>query len=75
MKRIPIAVAKKIAKDYGYDQILIYGRKVGKNPEPHGEHITTYGVTKEHCSVMARISQHLQKVIGWKPETTKGDLK
>lgn len=67
MKRIPIAAARRIAEDYGYDQVVIYARKVGDDPEPHGEHITTYGVTKVHCSVAARISARLQEVMGWKP--------
>jgi len=66
MKRIPIAAAKRIAKDYGYDQIIIYARKVGENPEPNGEHMTTYGVNKAHCSVAARIGKFLQhEIMGW----------
>lgn len=66
MKRIPIAAAKRIAKDYGYDQVIIIARKVGVDPEPHGEHMTTYGVNREHCGVAARVGSFLQrKVMGW----------
>ena len=69
MKRIPIKAAQRIAEEYGYDQVVIYARKVGKDPNPHGEHMTTYGVTKEHCDVAARIGDHLKyKVMGWKKE-------
>lgn len=67
MKPIPITEARAIAQTYGYDQVLIYGRKVGEAPEPHGEHLTTYGVTKAHCRVAAQISATLQKFMGWKP--------
>jgi hypothetical protein len=66
MKRIPIKAAKEIAELYGYDQVMIYARKVGVDPEPHGEHMTTYGVTKAHCGAMAKIARYLQtKIMGW----------
>ena len=61
VKLIPISAAEKIAKQYGYDQIIIYARKVGE-----GEHMTTYGVNKEHCSAAALIGNFLKyKVMGW----------
>ncbi len=62
---IPIAAARRIARAYGYDQIVIYGRRVGEAPDG-GEHLTTYGTTPEHCSVAARMSEVLQKFMGWK---------
>lgn len=66
MKDIPISAAEKIAKQYGYDQVIIYARKVGEDPDPHGEHMTTYGVNKEHCDAAARIGDHLKyNVMGW----------
>lgn len=65
MKRIPIAAARRIAEEYGYDQVLIYARKVGSAPDPHGEHMTTYGITKVHCSVAARIGATLKRFMGW----------
>lgn len=66
MKRIPITAAKRIAKDYGYDQVVIYARKVGADPNPHGEHMTTYGVDNAHCEVAARIGDFLKyKIMGW----------
>lgn len=69
MKRIPIAAARRIAEEYGYDQVVIYGRKVGDAPDPHGEHLTTYGVTKAHCAVAARIADTLSRFMGWTPAT------
>lgn len=66
MKEIPISAAEKIAKDYGYDQVVIYARRVGEEPMPNGEHMTTYGIDKKHCSVAAQIGQTLQRFMGWK---------
>lgn len=66
MKRIPIAAAKRIAEEYGYDQVVVYARKVGEEPEPHGEYMTTYGVNKTHCDVAARMGDVLKKFMGWK---------
>lgn len=65
MKRIPITAAKRIAKEYGYDQVIIYARKVGESPDPYGEHMTTYGVNKVHCGVAAMIGSNLKKHMGW----------
>lgn len=68
-KPIPISAAKAIAENYGYDQVIIYARKVGDDPAPHGEHMTTYGVNRQHCDAAARIGDHLKyKVMGWKKE-------
>lgn len=63
MKRIPIKAAKYIAKEYGYDQVMIYARKVGEDPDPHGEHMTTYGVDKNHCNAIGRVGSYLQREI------------
>lgn len=66
MKDIPIAAAERIAKQYGYDQVVIIARKVGQAPDPNGEHVTTYGVDKGHCDVAAHIGNFLKyKVMGW----------
>jgi hypothetical protein len=75
MTPIPIEAAKKIAELYGYDQVMIYARRVGAgereleiNPRADvgGEHMTTYGVNKDHCDAMARIAKFLQeKIMGW----------
>lgn len=72
MKPIPVSAGKEIAEKYGYDQVIIIARKVGESPAPHGEHCTTYGVSKEHCDVAARCGDFLKfNVMGWhKGETT-----
>lgn len=65
MKPIPISAAKRIAQDYGYDQVVIYARRCHTTPEPHGEHMTTYGRNREHCDVAARIGATLKRHMGW----------
>ena len=55
---IPINAAKKVALDYGYDQVIIIGRKVGVGGR---EHCTTYGVNKEHCAVAGDVGLILQE--------------
>ena len=66
MKPIPLLAAGDVALAYGYDQVIIIGRMVG---EDGGEHVTTYGVTKEHCAVAARIGDFLKfKVMHWAGE-------
>ncbi len=61
-RSIPIKAAERIAKEYGYDQVVVYARSV----ETGIEHMTTYGVNKEHCSVAARMGDVLKKFMGWK---------
>jgi len=68
LKEIPISAAKHVAETYGYDQIVIVGRRVGEADEPHGEHVTTYGVDKANCDVAARIGNFFKyKLMGWEP--------
>lgn len=62
-KPIPISAAEQVAKKYGYEQVVIYARKTG---ETGGEHMTTYGLNKEHCSVAAKMGDVLKKFMGWK---------
>lgn len=73
MRPIPISAAERIAKDYGYDQVIIIARKVGDAPDPHGEHCTTYGINKAHCEVAARAGEFLKyKVMGWAKDDAAG---
>lgn len=67
-KRIPIAAARRIAEAYGYDQVVVYARKVG---DAGGEHMTTYGTTPTHCGIAARMAAKLQEFMGWNATTTK----
>jgi hypothetical protein len=75
MKRIPISAARLIAEAYGYDQVMIYARKVDRQAGvgetatqaiKGGEHMTTYGIDRAHCDAMARIGNYLKtKIMGW----------
>lgn len=62
--KIPIAAAKRIAENYGYEQVVIIGRRHSDNAV---EHCTTYGVDKANCAVAARMGEVLQKAMGWAP--------
>lgn len=62
---IPIDAAEHIARRYGYDQVVIIARRVGAAPEPHGEHVTTYGVDRAHCDSAAAQGRALKKFMGW----------
>lgn len=69
MKPIPIQAARKIAEQYGYDQVIIIARKVGDGAGS-GEHCTTYGRDKVNCDVAARCGDFLKyKVMGWHRDT------
>lgn len=64
---IPIAAAERIAKEFGDDQIVIVGRRVGGF-----EHVTTYGIDKANCGVAARMGDFFKhKLMGWPAE---GDM-
>ena len=60
---IPISAARKIAETFSCDQVVIIARRVGPGG---GEQCTTYGRTKEHCTIAARMGERLQAgVMGW----------
>ena len=66
IRDIPISEAKRIAEEFGYDQVVIVGRRVGSEVEVHGEHVTTYGTTREHCRVAALTGDTIKKrILGW----------
>lgn len=62
LKAIPISAAKAVAETFGYDQVIIYGRKVG---DAGGEHMTTYGTNPAHCEIAAKMGDVLKKFMGW----------
>lgn len=67
MTEIPISAAKQIADLYGFDQIVVVGRRVG---EQGYEHVTSYGVTPAHCTVAARMASFFKhKLMGWPLES------
>lgn len=65
-KPIPISAVERIAKDYGYDQVVVIARRVDEPDTNGGEHVTTYGVNPTHCKVAARIGDFIKyKIMGW----------
>lgn len=66
MKTIPIKAGRAIAEDFGYDQVIIIARRVGEDPLPNGEHVTTYGRNKTHCDIAAQTGNFIKhKIMGW----------
>ena len=68
MKPIPISAARKISEDFGYDQVIIIARRVGQDPDQHGEHVTTFGIDLDNCRVAAACGNALKVFMGW-PES------
>lgn len=62
-KNIPIAAAERIAKEYGYDQVVIVARRIDE--VEGGEHVTTYGVNKAHCNSAAKQGLAIKRLMGW----------
>lgn len=55
MGRIPITAAERIAKKYGYKQVVI----VARNP-PNDGYITSYGTNRAHCAVAGRMAEGIR---------------
>lgn len=68
-RAIPIAAAKLIAHDYGYQQVIIYARRVGDGGL---EHVTTYGIDKRHCEAAARIGDAIGRQVAVPLEEARG---
>lgn len=69
-KPIPIAAAERIAKEYGYDQVVILGRSTGE--EGGGDHLTTYGINPTHCGIAGQIGKTFQRWMGWLDQNGNG---
>jgi hypothetical protein len=59
--RIPIKAGRKIAMDYGYDQVFI----TAWNQEKDKQHVTTFGRTMENCDQVAQIGNWFKEQWGW----------
>lgn len=71
---IPIPAAEVIARKYGYDQVVVYARRTGEHPLPSGEHMTTFGITPEHCEVAALMGSTMKRVAQWPSREDVGAL-
>lgn len=64
-KRIPINVAKQIANDYGYTQVIIHAY----DGESSGvQCVATYGKTVDDCNNAAKGGNYIKKLLGWSPD-------
>lgn len=67
MKQIPISAAERVAKDHGYDQVIIIGRVIDKHDQYGWESVTTYGVDRANCDAAALIGDFLKyDVMKWR---------
>ena len=64
MKRIPIAVAKRVAHECGLSQIIL----VGWNEDTKSMHVVTYGRTLKDCEQAAKGGNFVKKALGYPPE-------
>lgn len=67
-RAITIDRARMIARIFGYEQVIIYGRRHSDKPR---EHMTTYGVDKANCAVAAQMGKTLQRFMGWFDQPTQ----
>ena len=64
IKRVPIAAAKRLAKQYGYEQVIIIARKVSR--DSHGGSMATYGTTRKHCDEAADVGNSMvERILHW----------
>jgi hypothetical protein len=67
-KRIPIAVARMVARDYGQSQVILvtFDRSTGLT------HVVTFGETVEECAQAAQGGNLVKHALGW-PESLCND--
>jgi hypothetical protein len=68
-KNIPIAAAKRVAKEYDKDQVIILTWDKAFNKT----HVTTFGKTMEDCDQAAEGGNRLKKALGWPEEMCKDE--
>lgn len=66
-KRIPIAVAKRIADDYDMNQVII----VTWDDKAKVTHVVTYGKSVEECVQAAQGGNFVKKALGWPEDQCK----
>ena len=63
-KRIPISLAKKIAKELGYTQVIIHAY----DSETGTQHVTTYGKSIDDCANAAEGGNRIKRLLNWDKE-------
>lgn len=65
-QKAEIEWAKDFANKFNYDQIIVIGRRVGRDLDKGGEWVTTYGKNAEHSMIAGKIGQFFKyRVMGW----------
>lgn len=66
-KRIPIATAKRIAKEFEKDQVII----LTLDKQHELQSVTTYGKTYEDCVNAAEGGNRIKRALGWPEKLCK----
>lgn len=67
---IPVIEAECLAKDYGYDQVILFAF----NRKKAITHTTTYGKDKALCDEAAKAANTAATVMGWYTQPTASQL-
>lgn len=62
VKAIPPAAARRIARAYGYDQVIVLGRRLDE-PGEAGEHVTAWGPDEAATRDAARLGELARRTI------------
>jgi hypothetical protein len=62
VKAIPPAAARRIAQAYGYDQVIVLGRRLDSSGE-QGEHVTAWGPNEAATRDAARLGELARRTI------------
>lgn len=62
VKAIPPAAARRIAQAYGYDQVIVLGRRLNE-PGEAGEHVTAWGPNESATRDAARLGELARRTI------------
>lgn len=62
VKAIPPAAARRIARAYGYDQVIVLGRRLDASGE-EGEHVTAWGPDEAASREAARLGELARRTV------------
>lgn len=62
VKAIPPAAAKRIAQAYGYDQVIVLGRRLDASGEA-GEHVVAWGPNEAATRDVVRLGELARRTI------------
>jgi hypothetical protein len=64
-KRIPIRVARDIAKEFDLDQVIVLAYERDAEKQEQMTHVVTYGKSVDDCVQAAEGGNKLKRMLGW----------